>query len=244
MARVLIVTGGSRGIGCETSVGAARQGWDVCVNYVGNEERAGQTVAAIREAGQRAIKVKADISREEDVLRLFETCDSALGVPCGLVNSAGIVGPHGRIDEVEFKDIAPLMDVNINGTLLCTREAIKRMSTRHGGTGGSIVNLSSAASRLGSAGYGVPYAASKGAIDSLTWGVSQEVAGEGIRVNAVSPGVIDTEIQPEGRVESVGPTLPMRRAGQPEEVARAILWLLSDDASYVSGANLNVSGAR
>ncbi len=244
MARVLIVTGGSRGIGRETSVGAARQGWDVCVNYVGNEERAGQTVAAIRVAGQRAVKVKADISREEDVLRLFETCDSALGVPYGLVNSAGIVGPHGRIDEVEFKDIAPLMDVNINGTLLCTREAIKRMSTRHGGTGGSIVNLSSASSRLGSAGYGVPYAASKGAIDSFTWGVSQEVAGEGIRVNAVSPGVIDTEIQPEGRVESVGPTLPMRRAGQPEEVARAILWLLSDDASYVSGAILNVSGAR
>ena len=244
MTRVLIVTGGSRGIGHETSVGAARQGWDVCVNYVGNDERAGQTVAAIREAGQRAIKVKADISREEDVLRLFETCDAELGVPYGLVNSAGIVAPYGRIDEVAFKDIPPLMDLNINGTLLCTREAIRRMSTRHGGTGGSIVNLSSVSSRLGGPGSTVPYAASKGAIDSFTWGVAQEVAGEGIRVNAVSPGLIDTEMQPDGRVESVGPTLPMGRAGQPGEVARAILWLLSDDASYVSGSNLNVSGAR
>ena len=154
---------------------------------MGNEERAGQTVAAIREAGQRAIKVKADISREEGVLRLFETCDAELGVPYGLVNSAGIVAPYGRIDEVASKDIPPLMDLNINGTLLCTREAIKRMSTRHGGTGGSIVNLSSASSRLGGAGYSVPYAASKGAVDSFTWGVAQEVAGEGIRVNAVSP---------------------------------------------------------
>ncbi len=244
MTRVLMVTGGSRGIGHETSVGAARQGWDVCVNYVGNDERAGQTVAAIQAAGQRAIKVKADISREEDVLRLFETCDAELGVPYGLVNSAGIVAPYGRIDEVAFKDIPPLMDLNINGTLLCTREAIKRMSTRHGGTGGSIVNLSSVSSRLGGPGSTVPYAASKGAIDSFTWGVAQEVAGEGIRVNAVSPGLIDTEMQPDGRVESVGPTLPMGRAGQPGEVARAILWLLSDDASYVSGSNLNVSGAR
>ena len=244
MTRILIVTGGSRGIGHETSVGAARQGWDVCVNYVGNEERAGQTAAAIREAGQRAIKVKADISTEEGVLRLFETCDAELGVPYGLVNSAGIVAPYGRIDEVASKDIPPLMDLNINGTLLCTREAIKRMSTRHGGVGGSIVNLSSASSRLGGAGYRVPYAASKGAVDSFTWGVAQEVAGEGIRINAVSPGVIDTEMQPEGRVESVGPTLPMGRAGQPDEVAKAILWLLSDDASYVSGSNLNVSGAR
>lgn len=244
MTRVLIVTGGSRGIGHETSVGAARRGWDVCVNYVGNEERAGQTVAAIRAAGQRAIQVKADISGEEGVLRLFETCDAELGVPYGLVNSAGIVAPYGRIDEVAFEDIPPLMDLNINGTLLCTREAIRRMSTRHGGTGGSIVNLSSVSSRLGGPGSTVPYAASKGAIDSFTWGVAQEVAGEGIRVNAVSPGLIDTEMQPEGRVESVGPTLPMGRAGQPEEVARAILWLLSDDASYVSGSNLNVSGAR
>lgn len=244
MTRVLMVTGGSRGIGHETSVGAARQGWDVCVNYVGNEERAGQTVAAIRKAGQRAIKVKADISREEDVLRLFETCDAELGVPYGLVNSAGIASPYGRIDEVAFEDIPPLMDLNINGTLLCTREAIRRMSTRHGGTGGSIVNLSSVSSRLGGPGSNVPYAASKGAIDSFTWGVAQEVAGEGIRVNAVSPGLIDTEMQPEGRVERVGPTLPMGRVGQPEEVARAILWLLSDDASYVSGSNLNVSGAR
>ena len=244
MTRVLMVTGGSRGIGHETSVGAARQGWDVCVNYVGNDERAGQTVAAIQAAGQRAIKVKADISREEDVLRLFETCDAELGVPYGLVNSAGIVAPYGRIDEVAFKDLPPLMDLNINGTLLCTREAIKRMSTRHGGTGGSIVNLSSVSSRLGGPGSTVPYAASKGAIDSFTWGVAQEVAGEGIRVNAVSPGLIDTEMQPDGRVESVGPTLPMGRAGQPGEVARAILWLLSDDASYVSGSNLNVSGAR
>ena len=171
MTRILIATGGSRGIGYETSVGAARQGWDVCVNYVGNDERAAQTVAAVREAGQRAIKVKADISKEEDVLRLFETCDAELGVPYGLVNSAGIVAPHGRIDELASTDIPPLMDLNVNGTLLCTREAIKRMSTRHGGTGGSIVNLSSASSRLGGAGYSVPYAASKGAIDSFTWGV-------------------------------------------------------------------------
>ena len=205
MTRVLlIVTGGSRGIGYETSVGAARQGWDVCVNYVGNDERAAQTAAAIREAGQRAIKVKADVSREEGVLRLFETCDAELGVPYGLVNSAGIVAPYGRIDEVAFKDIPPLMDLNINGTLLCTREAIKRMSTRHGGVGGSIVNLSSASSRLGGAGYSVPYAATKGAIDSFTWGVAQEVAGEG------NPG---QRRQPRGHRHRNAARRPRRECG-------------------------------
>jgi NAD(P)-dependent dehydrogenase (short-subunit alcohol dehydrogenase family) len=244
MSRVLIITGGGRGIGHCTAIGAAKQGWDVCVNYVGNDERAMQTVKLVEQAGARAIAVKADVTREADVVRLFETTDRELGILSGLVNSAGIVGPFGRVDELNAADLAPLWMLNITATLICSREAIRRMSTKHGGQGGAIVHLSSAASHLGTPGATVAYAASKGAVDSLNWGMAQEVAAEGIRVNSVSPGVIDTEIQPPGRVEEMGPKLPMRRVGQPEEVAAAILWLLSDEASYVAGTKINVSGAR
>jgi NAD(P)-dependent dehydrogenase (short-subunit alcohol dehydrogenase family) len=178
------------------------------------------------------------------VIGLFAAVDRDFGALTGLVNSAGILGPRGRVEGVEAAGLGALFATNVTGTLLCCREAIKRMSRQHGGAGGAIVNLSSAAARLGAPGEGVPYAASKGAIDSLTFGLAQEVTGEGIRVNAVSPGIIDTEIQPPGRVERVGPNLPMKRVGTAEEVAAAILYLLCDEASYVSGAVLDVSGGR
>ena len=245
MSRVLVVTGGSRGLGAATCIGAAERGYEaICVNYISNKERADQVVAACEKAGAKAIAVQADVSKEADVERLFETVDSELGTVTHLVNSAGIVGPYGRIDELKAADLTPLWELNITGTLICCREGVKRMSTIHGGTGGAIVNLSSAASHIGVPGVNVPYAASKGAIDSFNWGLAQEVAAEGIRVNSVSPGVIDTEIQPAGRVEQVGPNLPMKRVGQAEEVANAILFLLSDDSSYVAGTKINVSGAR
>jgi NAD(P)-dependent dehydrogenase (short-subunit alcohol dehydrogenase family) len=245
MSRVLIVTGGSRGLGAATCIGAAEAGYEaICVNYVGNKERADQVVAACEAAGAKTIAVQADITKEADIIRLFETVDKELGTVTHLVNSAGIVGPYKRVDELEWDDLTPLWTINITSTMICCREAIKRMSTKHDGKGGAIVNLSSAASHLGGAGMNVPYAASKGAIDSMNWGMAQEVAAEGIRVNAVSPGVIDTEIQPKGRVEAVGPNLPMKRVGEPSEVANAILFLLSDAASYIAGTKVNVSGAR
>jgi NAD(P)-dependent dehydrogenase (short-subunit alcohol dehydrogenase family) len=245
MSRVLVVTGGSRGLGAATCIGAAERGYEaICVNYVSNKERADQVVAACEKAGAKAIAVQADVAQEADVVRLFETVDSELGTVTHLVNSAGIVGPYGRVDELKAEDLTPLWELNITATMICAREAIKRMSTIHGGSGGAIVNVSSASSHLGGPGINVSYAASKGAVDSLNWGLAQEVAAEGIRVNSVSPGVIDTEIQPPGRVEQVGPNLPMKRVGQAEEVANAILFLLSDDASYVSGTKVNVSGAR
>ncbi|NQV55068.1 MAG: SDR family oxidoreductase [Rhodospirillales bacterium] len=244
MSKVLLITGGGRGIGHATAIQAATEGWDVCVNYQGNTARAEETVAKIENAGGRAIAVKADISNEEDVVRLFEACDTELGTLQGMVNSAGILGPEGRIEDLDASAIGPLLDINVKGTMMVSREAVKRMSTNSGGSGGAIVLVSSVASRLGGAGSTIPYAASKGAVDSFGWGLAQEVAGEGILVNVVSPGIIDTEIQPAGRVEAMGPKLPFARAGQAFEPAAAILWLLSDDASYVSGANLSVSGAR
>ncbi|NNE84501.1 MAG: SDR family oxidoreductase [Alphaproteobacteria bacterium] len=245
MSRVLIVTGGSRGLGAATCIGAAEQGYEaICVNYVNNKERADQVVAACEKAGAKAIAVQGDVAKEADVMRLFETVDKELGTVTHLVNSAGIVGPYGRVDEIKAEDLAPLWALNITGMFLCCREGVKRMSTIHGGKGGAIVNVSSASSHLGGPGINVTYAASKGAVDSLNWGLAQEVAAEGIRVNSVSPGVIDTEIQPAGRVEQVGPNLPMKRVGQAEEVAAAILFLLSDGASYVAGTKINVSGAR
>ena len=244
MRKVLLVTGGGRGIGAATALAAARRGWDVAVNYRSNAARAEAIVDEIENAGGNALALQADIADEATVAAMFAAIDGAFGRVTGLVNSAGIIGPHGRIEAVGAAALAELFAINITGTLICCREAIRRMSTKHGGAGGAIVNLSSAASRLGAPGESVPYAASKGAIDSLTFGLAQEVAGEGIRVTAVSPGVIDTEIQPPGRVERVGPNLPMKRAGRAEEVAAAIVYLLSEDASYISGTVLNVSGGR
>lgn len=245
MSRVLIVTGGGRGLGAATCIGAAARGYEnICVNYLGNKARADQVVAACQQAGANAIAVQADITKEAEILRLFETVDGELGTVTHLVNSAGIVGPYARVDELPYDELGELWNLNITATLVCSREAINRMSTKHGGKGGAIVHLSSAAAHLGGPGVNVPYAASKGAIDSLNWGMAQEVAAEGIRVNSVSPGLIDTEIQPEGRVENMGPKLPMKRAGEADEVANAILWLLSDEASYVAGTKLLVSGAR
>ncbi len=244
MSGILIVTGGGRGIGAETSLKAAEAGWDICVSYQSNEARAREIADKVEATGRRALIVQADIAREADVVRLFETCDAELGVPTGLVNSAGILEPLSRIDEIDGDGLTEHMMINVVGNILCAREAVKRMSTKNGGSGGVIVNLSSRTSELGGAGASVHYGASKAAINTFTFGLAQEVAAEGVRVCAVSPGVIDTEIQPEGRVEAISPTLPMKRVGQPGEVANAIVWLLSDDASYVSGTVLNVSGAR
>jgi NAD(P)-dependent dehydrogenase (short-subunit alcohol dehydrogenase family) len=244
MAKTLLITGGGRGIGAATALAAAQAGWDIAINYREKSTRADQIVAAITASGRKAIAYAADIADNDAVVDLFAAIDRDFGTIQGLVNSAGIIGPHGRIEAVDAEGLARLFAVNVTGTLICCREAIRRMSTRHGGQGGAIVNLSSAAARLGGPGESVPYAASKGAIDSLTFGLGQELAGEGIRVNAVSPGVIDTEIQPEGRVARVGPNLPMKRAGTAEEVASAILYLLSDEASYIAGTVLDVTGGR
>ncbi|MEK9646249.1 MAG: SDR family oxidoreductase [Alphaproteobacteria bacterium] len=244
MAGILMVTGGGRGIGAETSLKAAAAGWDICLNYRDNAARAEEIVEKVEVLGRRAVAVRADIAKEADVVTLFETCDHELGAVTGLVNSAGVLGPLCRVDEIGGDDLTEHMMINVVGSILCAREAVLRMSTAHGGTGGVIVNLSSRASDLGGAGASVHYGASKGAINTFTFGLAQEVAAEGIRVVAVSPGVIDTEIQPEGRVAAISPTLPMKRVGRPGEVANAIVWLLSGEASYVSGTVLNVSGAR
>ncbi|HXQ52791.1 MAG TPA: SDR family oxidoreductase [Stellaceae bacterium] len=244
MTQALVITGGGRGIGARVALAAARQGCHMALGYQQNRARAEAVVAEVARAGGRAVAIPMELAEEASIVRFFEMIDRELGPIDGLVNSGGIIGPSGRIEAVQGAGLTELWAINITGTMLCSREAIRRMSTKHGGKGGAIVNLSSAASRLGGAGETVPYATSKGAIDSFTFGLGQEVASEGIRVNAVSPGVIDTEIQPPGRVERIGPMLPMKRIGRPEEVAAAILWLLSDAASYVSGAVLNVSGGR
>jgi len=244
MGKTLIVTGGSRGIGHATSLLAAEAGWDVCVNFVKNKDRAQETVVKIQAKGQRAIAVQADINIEKDVIRLFDTCTTELGEVAGVVNSAGIVEPYCRVEDLKYEEIISLININVIAMMIVTREAIKRMSTKNNGSGGSVVLLSSVSARIGSPDFCVAYAASKGAVDSFAWGAAQEVVGESVRINAVSPGVIDTEIQPKGRVEQVGPSLPIGRVGRPEEVARAIVWLLSDEASYVAGSNLDVAAGR
>ena len=244
MVGVLLVTGGGRGIGAKTSLKAATAGWDVCISYQSNNARAADIAKQVEAAGRRAITVQADIAHEASVVNLFETCERMLGVPIGLVNSAGIFKPLSRIDEIDGKTLTEHIMINVVGNILCAREAVKRMSTAHGGKGGVIVNLSSRTSELGGAGSSVHYGASKAAINTFTIGLAQEVAAEGVRVCAVSPGVIDTEMQPEGRIETIAPTLPMRRVGKPDEVANVIVWLLSEEASYVSGTIINVSGAR
>jgi NAD(P)-dependent dehydrogenase (short-subunit alcohol dehydrogenase family) len=244
MPKVLVVTGGSRGIGAATALLGAKRGYKVCVNYREQRERAEQVLAAIAGAGGQAIAAQADVGEEADVARLFATVDRELGPVDALVNNAGVSWPHGPVAELPAEEYRKALAVNVLGSFLCAREAIRRMSTKRGGRGGAIVNLSSAVARLGGAGRVVAYAATKGAIDTFTFGLAQEVGPEGIRVNAVSPGVIDTEIQPPGRIAEMAPQLPLRRAGQAEEVAEAILWLVSDAASYVSGTVLDVSGGR
>ena len=245
---VMIVTGGARGIGAATALAAAREGYAVCVNYLSNAAAAEAVVKEIVQAGGRAIAVQGDVAKEADVIRMFDAAARELGYVTVLVNNAGILERQTRLDDMEAARFERVFATNITGSFLCAREAVKRMSTRHGGKGGAIVNVSSMASTLGSPGEYVDYAASKGAVDSMTIGLSKEVAGEGIRVNAVRPGVIYTEIHASGgepgRVDRVKAAVPMKRGGQPEEVARAILWLASDEASYTTGGFINVSGGR
>ena len=248
MTRNVLITGGGRGIGAATARLAAERGWAVAVNYVGNSLTADEVVRAIRAAGGTAVAVQADVSDEAQVLRLFEQVDARLGRLDALVNNAGVVDRAQRVDEISAERMHRLFAINTIGSMLCAREAIKRLSTRHGGAGGSIVNLSSVAATLGSPGLYVDYAASKGAIDSFTIGLARELATEGVRVNGVRPGIIDTEIHASGgmadRAQQSLAMIPMRRAGRADEVAAAIGWLLSDEASYTTGAIIDVSGGR
>jgi NAD(P)-dependent dehydrogenase (short-subunit alcohol dehydrogenase family) len=245
--KIVIITGGSRGIGRATAIAAASRGFRVCVGYASNEAAARHVVSAIEASNGKAIAVKCDVGSEGDILSLFEAAD-AFGTLGALVNNAGIVGPSLRVDQMSAERIERMMAVNVTGSMLCAREAVKRMSTRHGGQGGVIVNLSSVAAKLGSPNTYVDYAASKGAIDSFTIGLGYEVAGEGIRVAGIRPGLIDTEIHASGgepdRAHRLSHMVPMKRVGTAEEIANAIVWLMSDDASYVTGAILDVSGGR
>ena len=247
-ARTLVVTGGSRGIGAAVACLAGSRGYHVAVNFLGNEAAAQSVVQKIRSSGGCAIAIPGDVALEVDILRLFQKTEEELGPIDGLVNNAGITGGFSRIEALEATSLAQVLATNVAGTILCSREAVKRMSTRHGGRGGVIVNISSLAARTGGAGEWVHYAASKGAVNSFTIGLAREVATEGIRVNAVSPGLIETEIHAANgapdRLERLSPTIPLRRAGFPTEVAEGVLWLLSDAASYTTGTILEIGGGR
>ena len=248
MSRIAIVTGGSRGIGRAAALAAAAAGYDVAISYRQERGAADDVVQRIRALDRRGLAVAADSADEGAVVSLFAEVDRQLGAVSALVNNAGIVGGSGRVEDMTADEVSRVLAINVTGCFTAAREAIRRMSTRRGGRGGSIVNISSAAARLGSPGEFVHYAASKGAIDTFTIGLAREVADEGIRVNAVRPGMIDTDIHassgtPE-RVARIIPTVPMKRIGTPEEVAQTILWLLSDDASYVTGAIVDVAGGR
>jgi len=248
MAGVMIVTGSGRGIGAATARLAAKRGYSVCVNFLRERGSADRVVQDIRDDGGTAIAVAGDISLEKDVLNLFRECDRSLGQLTALVNNAGIVETQSRVENMDAARLQRMFATNVVGPFLCAREAIRRMSTKHGGKGGAIVNVSSGAARLGSPGEYVDYAASKGALDTMTIGLARELAGEGIRVNAVRPGFVHTGIHAGGgepdRIERLRDSIPMKRGGEPEEVARAILWLLSDEASYSTGAILDVTGGR
>ncbi|MDR7033846.1 SDR family oxidoreductase [Mesorhizobium sp. BE184] len=246
--KTLLVTGGSRGIGAAIVRMAAARGWRVAFSYVANREAADSLSRELEETGAKALAVQADLGSEADIMRLFETVDAHFGSLDGLVNNAGVVDKKARIDEMSGERLERMFRINVIGSILCAREAVKRMSSRHGGRGGAIVSLSSAAARLGSSGEYVDYAASKGAIDTFTVGLAREVATEGVRVNAVRPGMIDTEIHASGgqpdRIERMRALIPMKREGRADEIAAAVLWLLSDEASYTTGALLDVSGGR
>jgi NAD(P)-dependent dehydrogenase (short-subunit alcohol dehydrogenase family) len=246
--QVLLVTGASRGIGAATALCAARAGYSVAVNYASNEAAAAEVVRRIESQGGRAIALQADVAQEDQVLAMFEQVDRRLGRLTALVNNAGVVDVPARVDEMSVARLARMFDINVIGSFVCAREAVRRMSTRHGGSGGAIVNVSSAAARLGSPGQYVDYAAAKGAVDVLTMGLAKEVAGEGIRVNAVRPGLIETEIHASGgipdRVQQLAHLVPMQRGGTADEVAEAIVWLLSPQASYTTMSLLEVSGGR
>ena len=248
MNKVLIVTGGGRGIGAATAQLAAERGYAVCVNYRKNKASAEAVVAGIEAAGGKALAVEADVALEADVVRLFETVDAALGPLTALVNNAGILERQTRVDDIDAARIDRVFGTNVRGAFLCAREAVRRLSTKRGGAGGAIVNVSSRAAQLGAPGEYVDYAASKAAVEALTVGLGREVAAEGIRVNGVRPGIIYSDIHADGgepgRVDRLGPTLPMPRGGDPIEVARAILWLLSDEASYSTASFIDVAGGR
>ena len=248
MAPVYLITGGSRGIGAAVARLAAEQGASVCVNYVANGDAAQAIVDDIKGQGGQAIACQGDMAIEADIQRVFDECTAALGPVTVLVNNAGVLDMEGNLEDFSADRISRIINLNVTGALLCAREAVRRMSTDNGGHGGSIINISSMAATLGSGGAYVDYAASKGAIDALTIGLAREVARQGIRVNGIRPGIIETDIHASGgnptRAEDLADTVPMGRPGKPQEVAEAVIWLASDKASYITGSTINVSGGR